>query len=905
MKEIKGRIISLLTVTALIATGTTLNVFAENGMNKINTDTINSGYNVIDKDTDGDGLTDSDELHIGLDPENPKTFGIPDGKYVSKQVISENNNSLSKINKKKSPYKLSAEFESTGYVEGNLNAEKSKYTKVIKNNAILGNAFDLDCEDTCNVNKVVLKFDVSDTYVNDNSNTFKNFSELKGLKKYVIFKYFEDSNMLLPIETEYNESENIVYTETDELGTYCIVDMQKMFVNLGYDDIVDRNLDISTADDVQTLLSEASEQETKISTPIDVVFMLQVEGSLSDVFQIQVDAIKKACEMLFSAYSDVRISIIAYTPMSLMYFLTTDIGSSDGTNQRYLTTYEEVDAALDTVEYTYSSDKTNRAYPIRFMLNVVDFRENATKFAFQIANGKANCGSSIPNNHYNYIINCRNNNINYSEVVPSGYKCSSTNEQIIISAAIESTGGIEIYSSNIAYMLIYNHISENTPEPQEYNIVLPTSWERITLIDKLSSENGVNSDTDTLTDWEETDTESGIITWDDDGNIQLPTVQECLEQYSDKEYVQNVLEKYVSTVPSEVWYLFLNEEILPIHSNPCNEDTDGDGILDHYDINRLYNDNLDTVYVNYINNGLIDMDSIVFTNDGFTLSTTPLSSILTKMGFEKIGEKYSNIEDNFDDWYIYSIGDDEKTYYSILKMRELTNEERIGVSIPFIELDMNLIEKAVEDSDNYTDKLETNIKSVTEGKVYIDEYSAEIAEYFADAHSEANYLIAETYIEKIIEEDCVEGIIEIPSVSTRIQEYLDSLNDIYDSQSNTLTISDLNNLTIKEKQSILAVRTANISFNSFAAEVVYHAVNTIESAKSAKLYYEIMNDPFSDENERLSASIGYSAELEIFERAVKADMGVGEESESGVLDSSYYDYDGEYVVEQRNIWGDF
>ena len=55
MKKIKGRIISLLTVTALIATGTTLNVFAENGMNKINTDTINSGYNVIDKDTDGDG----------------------------------------------------------------------------------------------------------------------------------------------------------------------------------------------------------------------------------------------------------------------------------------------------------------------------------------------------------------------------------------------------------------------------------------------------------------------------------------------------------------------------------------------------------------------------------------------------------------------------------------------------------------------------------------------------------------------------------------------------------------------------------------------------------------------------------------------------------------------------------
>lgn len=597
MKNIKLKIISMLIVMSMIATGIVPQAFAEagkeSGTPKINTEVLNSRYNAIDKDTDDDGLTDSDELNIGLNPENPKTFGTPDSKYISKQVISENNNSLSKINKKNSPYKISAEFESTGYVEGNLNSKKSDYLKAIKNNAILGTAFELECGDTCKISNIVLKFHVSNKYVDNDSDEFKNFSELKGLKRYVIFKYFEDSNMLLPIETKYDESENIVYTETDELGTYCIVDMQKMFVNLGYDEVIDRNSNISTADeiqtnyDVQTLLSESSERDSKISTPIDVVFMLQTEGSLSNDFQIQVDAIKKASKLLFAAYSDVRISIITYTPMGLMYFLTTDIGSSDGTNQRYLTTYEEVDAALDTAEYTYSIDTTNRAYPIRFMLNVVDFRENATKFAFQIANGKANCGNSIPNNHYNYIINCRDNNINYSEVIPSGYKCKSANEQIIISAAIKGTGGIEINSSNIAYMVIYNHISENTPEPQEYNVVIPTSWERITLIDKLNSNNGVNSDTDTLTDWEETDTESGIITWDDDGNIQLPTVQECLEQYSDKDYVKDVLDKYLSTVPADVWNMFLNEEILPIHSNPCNEDTDGDGLNDDEDFDPL------------------------------------------------------------------------------------------------------------------------------------------------------------------------------------------------------------------------------------------------------------------------------------------------------------------------------
>lgn len=66
-----------------------------------------------------------------------------------------------------------------------------------------------------------------------------------------------------------------------------------------------------------------------------------------------------------------------------------------------------------------------------------------------------------------------------------------------------------------------------------------------------------------------------------------------------------------------------------------------------------------------------------------------------------------------------------------------------------------------------------------------------------------------------------------------------------------------------------------------------------------------MTDPLSDEQTKNLASVGYFSDLEIFERAVKADMGVGEENESGVLDNSYYDYNGEYVVEQRNIWGDF
>ena len=42
---------------------------------------------------------------------------------------------------------------------------------------------------------------------------------------------------------------------------------------------------------------------------------------------------------------------------------------------------------------------------------------------------------------------------------------------------------------------------------------------------------------------------------------------------------------------------------------------------------------------------------------------------------------------------------------------------------------------------------------------------------------------------------------------------------------------------------------------------------------------------------------------EIYKAAIKADMGIGEEP-YGFAAKKYKDYDGEYVVAQRNQWGD-
>jgi len=39
--------------------------------------------------------------------------------------------------------------------------------------------------------------------------------------------------MLLPIETQYDEAKNIVSATTDRVGTYCLMDMELFFHNLG------------------------------------------------------------------------------------------------------------------------------------------------------------------------------------------------------------------------------------------------------------------------------------------------------------------------------------------------------------------------------------------------------------------------------------------------------------------------------------------------------------------------------------------------------------------------------------------------------------------------------------------------------------------------------------------------
>lgn len=595
----------------------------DDGLNDSEEGTYNT--DPLNPDSDGDTLPDGDEPHIGLDPTNPETFDVPDAEYGVSQTIPANSEALKNINTEDSPYTVSLVVDATGYVERYLTAKETSYAKAISNDAILGIAPEFSCKKNCDVKQATITFSIKNDYVNNEASAFPDEPELQGLKHFMIFSYIEDMNMLLPVETSYDLENNAIYTNTSGLGTYCIMDMEKWLVNLGIEPdntleplrlqhplMLSKRMNTFTSDesfseaDTQIthteevtetestdesdtsstslptlkfaptrLLAAKPRGEVTVQNPFDLVFLFQINGDLPSTFESQKEMIIADCEDAFEAYNDVRVYIIGYE-VNNAKFLKTYNGHTD--MYAYCSNIGEVRAALNSVTYVQTSEYCNRGAAFTKMINEVVFRDNAGKFVFQIMNGSTTVNAS----YFSELDACARGNINYSEVMPSGYHYISSEYGASVDAAITNTGGLNLTYGSDTEVKIYEHIVDNIAPPHiEFNVILPTGWKDISLVDVISPDNYAKSDSDDFTDWEEIDTESGLITWDNNGNIQLPTFKKCLEVAKDRGY--NVISEYNNSVPEYMHSYFYNEEILPIHSNPCDEDTDDDGLIDNKD----------------------------------------------------------------------------------------------------------------------------------------------------------------------------------------------------------------------------------------------------------------------------------------------------------------------------------
>ena len=329
------------------------------------------------------------------------------------------------------------------------------------------------------------------------------------------------------------------------------------------------------------------------------------------------------------------------------------------------------------------------------------------------------------------------------------------------------------------------------------------------------------------------------------------------------------------------------------------------------------------VFDDLIDLGYITVSQLNESGDGFYLCMTPLSDILVKGGVYSIPEdeqmlEYRDVTYYYDDWYIYAVCDDTVSY-GLVKMREIEDDYEYadnddpGVTISFVGLDITAL------MDCLTSPTINNRYSlfVALGKVTGPELAHHdniLAEYFAETESRGAYIIAEKFV-YLIADTAINNEISVPNKCKSIFSQLENVQDqllsplldpntmlaltilqirysripnalnainaeagytLFNKGTWTVSVRDTNNLSLLEKQAILSCYSGNVTFNSFAAEVEYHADITLITDWLEPVY----------------------------SRAVRADMATGEETESGITDDAYYNLSSTYVLNQIAAHGE-
>ena len=561
-------------------------------------------------DTDGDGISDSDEISLGLDPNNPATDGTPDSERTFSFHIDADSENFSAINTEENPFKISVDITAAGSAETNLSARESGYSYSMKNAAILGVSPELTYTEGLKVEDVVINFDIAGSAVSNTNGSFAAISdEFVGIKRLNVFKYFEDTNMLLPVETFHDVENNRVYTHVDELGTYCLMDMEVWLESIGIEAVGSEYNEF----DVEKTAAYASEINTR---PADIVFLMQEEGDHTEAaFNVMKTAADCSAELLFNKMNNIRISII--------------IGSSSGgrfaetaSGSRWAENSKEVTEMLAQMKYKHIDEYLKYISAPLMVRSRNDYREGTQRFAvlFHWAHyddgirvnlwstesaldrikddplfnySRVNCGewfyvprkNAIPMDgeyHRNKVAEFESHGGVYINGLTDPNKMAERVSEHIAGFRPEDIGVFQcITSTGLVPIQLDAPVTDKYETAAEY---AENCKDRASVIGKYSSY--ADTDKDGLFDFEEINFElhkrSGqpLITFNSDGSVNLPNLNNMLWNFED-EYpcVASGLDRFKEDQATKID--FDNVFVLPIKSDPTSVDGDKDGIPDY------------------------------------------------------------------------------------------------------------------------------------------------------------------------------------------------------------------------------------------------------------------------------------------------------------------------------------
>lgn len=235
----------------------------------------------IAPDTDKDNINDGDEIKLNLDPNAASTDGITnDGELITHQEIASDSETLSSINKNNENYTLSLEIDAAGYAENSVKVHTSKYRELLKNNSLVGEPIEITYNPNLPVNSISINFNLI-----ENKN--------KAESNYMIFRFFPETNYLLPVETQY--ADGVVSTTSDETGIFCVIDINEYKKILDETGIFQKNADGSISNKKH-----------------EILFILDLSKSIDGKVEETKDSIRDFCDLIFYTSEDSTVSFAAY-----------------------------------------------------------------------------------------------------------------------------------------------------------------------------------------------------------------------------------------------------------------------------------------------------------------------------------------------------------------------------------------------------------------------------------------------------------------------------------------------------------------------------------------------------------------------------------------------------------------
>ncbi len=589
----------------------------------------------IKYDTDNDNVSDLDEIMLGLNPNAAETFGYSDNEYVTDQKVTGNSWIMSDVNdNSENPFVITASIKAAGVAENNLSAQISRYDNVINNEAIIGKSAELIYNNGLKMDEIIIEFHLEESVVQNTNRSYMNISdEFVGIKRLNIFKYFEDINMLLPVETFHDLEHNIVYTKDNSVGTYCIMDMEIWLESVGFDPDGNNDLKVTsiniddntsynnvviekeneymvyadnTADSnmidtysngniIDSYVKQKAKRYTsmdqveigdykKIEQPMDIVFQIEASGKYFYTYKYQVDSTIISAQRFFQNMSDVRVKLLFH--YSLSNYLESEWFSNIEDFEEWLNiNYYNTENYGGFINNSWSYGK-HIMFEKFWKSN--PYREKANKLYIDYWN--SSLSSSLGETMRNAV---KKGEIYLFDVSYSKQDYDFLYGHIIPrenSSISDIVGGLCSTNAELLGNCVANQILDDYGE--RVYIVSSTGLKRMTrsffLLDSLGK---LDYDDDGLANIDEINMESGLIKKIAYDEYEFPTLLECLE-YGNVFTMEGLNRFYNGTMIAKGLKEYMdNIRVLPLKSDPTMRDSDGDGILDNvYDKDgNIYN----------------------------------------------------------------------------------------------------------------------------------------------------------------------------------------------------------------------------------------------------------------------------------------------------------------------------